>query len=119
MHRPIPFSAWTRTLLDRYSFCDLRLDGSSPVLEQFDYRPSRWQSVALFVLALSGAVLLTFFAFTLDRPVNVLGFQLTPKQGRMLFGVLVAFSPIGLFSLGALVFVAFTYDRRIALTNTL
>jgi hypothetical protein len=97
---------------------DLRLDDSSPVLRQFDYRPVRWQSVAIFALALSGAVLLTFLAFTLDRPVNVSEVELTPEQGRMLFGAFAALSPISLFALGAMVFVAFTYDRRIALTNT-
>ena len=97
---------------------DMRLDGSSIVLRQFDYRPSRWQTVTLFVLASSGAVMLAYFALTLDRPVNARGFQLTPKQGKWLFGVFAALSPIGLFCLGAMVYVAYAYDRRIALTST-
>ena len=97
---------------------NLRLTTSSPILKQFDYRPNKWQSVLLFGLALAGATLLTFFAFTLNRPVNVVGIQLTPEQGRMLLGAFSAFSPIGLFCLGAMVYVAFSYDRRVALTDT-
>ena len=58
---------------------NLRLTTSSPILKQFDYRPNKWQSVLLFGLALAGATLLTFFAFTLNRPVNVMGIQLTPN----------------------------------------
>jgi len=74
--------------------------------------------VALFLLAFAGAAVLTYFAIFLDRPVNARGVQLTPLQGRILFGVFAALSPIGLFCLGAMVYAAFARDRRVALTAT-
>ena len=89
----------------------------SPVLKQFDYRPRKWQTVAMFFVALAGSVVLTYFAITLDGPVDARGFQLTQTQARILFGVVAALTPFGLFCLGGMVYVAFAYDRRVALTG--
>ena len=94
------------------------MDVSSPILKQYDYRPHKWQTAALFLLALGGELLLAYFALFLDGPINVRGFRLNQTQGRIFFGVFAVFSSIGLFSLGAMVYVAFAYDRRVALTRT-
>ncbi len=88
-----------------------------PVLKQFDYRPHRWKTVGLFLLAFGGTVLLTYFAIAIDEPLRVRGFQLSQTQARILFGAFAALSPIGLFGLGAMVYVAFVFDRRVALTD--
>jgi hypothetical protein len=94
------------------------VENSEAVVTQFDYRPPRLQAIGLFLLAFSGAMLLTYFAIFLDRPVNVLGFSLSPSRGRIVFGVFATLSPIGLFPLAAMIYIAFAYDRRVALTET-
>ena len=93
------------------------MNDPSPVLKQFDYRPRRWQTVALFLLALAGGLVLTYFAITTDGPVDFRGFQLTQRQARILFGVVAALMPFGLICLGGMVYVDFAYDRRVALTG--
>lgn len=94
------------------------MENSASIVSQFDYRPPRLQAVGLFLLAFSGAMVLTYFAIFLDRPVDVVGFSLNPSQGRILFGLFAALSPIGLFPLAAMIYVAFAYNRRVALTET-
>jgi hypothetical protein len=89
----------------------------APVVE-FDYRPKRAATMAVTCLAVAGAGLLTYFAFTLDRPINVKGIQLTARQCRILFGTIACLTPIGLIPLIALVYAAFAFERRVALTST-
>lgn len=91
---------------------------SPTVVCRFDCRPlSRIKAVALFLLALAGAVLLSYFAIFLDCSTDVYGFQLTQTQGRLFFGVFAALSPIALAIFAWLVHFVFTYDRRVVLTN--
>ena len=61
---------------------------------------------------------MTYFAITLDQPINVQGIQLTPEQGRILFGVLACLSPISLVLLTWMLVVSFTSQRRVALSAT-
>lgn len=89
----------------------------SEIVVEFVYRPNRIQAVVLFCLATTGTILFTYFAIYLDTPINVKGFELTARQGRVLFGIFAALSPIGLFALLGTVYLAFGTARRVALTR--
>jgi hypothetical protein len=93
------------------------MDERTAIVE-FDYRPKRFATVAVTCLAAAGAALLTYFALTLDRPINAKGIQLTARQGRVLFGVLACLTPVGLIPLVAMVYASFAFDRRVAVTST-
>lgn len=85
---------------------------------EFDYRPSRVKTMMLAFLTMSGACLLIHFACTLDRPLNVKGIQLAPQSGRIFFGIVAGISMLGLIPLLMMVYVAFAWDRRVAITPT-
>lgn len=88
------------------------------LIREFDYRPHRLKTLFLFLLATIGSCLLACLAVTWEGPVPILGFRLTQAQGRVLFGTIAALSPLGLVALGGLVYIAFAYNRRVAVTTT-
>lgn len=85
---------------------------------EFDYRPSRLKTVGLGTLALSGLVLLIYLARTVNGPVDVKGIRLTPAAARTLFAVAACVSSLGVVTLLAMIYVAFAWDRRVAITST-
>jgi hypothetical protein len=88
------------------------------LIRQFDYRPHRLKLMVLFLLAAAGTCVLSYLAVAPGGPIRVRGFQLTQAQTRILFKTFALLSPVGLIPLGALVFVAFAYDRRVAVTTS-
>jgi len=93
-----------------------KVTATAPILKQYDYRPRKLQVIVLFLLASTGVAISVYFASTHQGPFDAKGLRLTQVQSRILFGVAAGICSLSVPLLGSMVYVAFAYDRRIALT---
>ena len=89
----------------------------SRIIIEFDYRPQRVKLIAVTLLATAGVALLTYGALTLGGPIDIKGFRLTRRQGRMFFGIFACLSAAGLVPLLAGIWVSVFRNRRVALLS--
>ena len=87
------------------------------VIREFDYRPNRLQTLVLFLLACAGEAIFCYLACNLDEPVDVKGFRLTARQGRLLMTGFAFLGPIGLLALGSALVSSLFQQRRVAITE--
>jgi hypothetical protein len=92
---------------------------STPVVEEFAYRPHPAFAIGLFLVGCAGTALLGYLAINPPEGGirSVRGIELTAEQTRWLLRILCLLSPISLVGMGALVYVSLFSDRRVALTR--
>jgi hypothetical protein len=92
---------------------------STPVVEEFAYRPHPAFAIGLFLCGCAGAALLGYFSFHPPEGGfrSARGIELTAEQTRWLLRIAFLASLIGLLGMGSLVWVSLFSDRRVALTR--
>ncbi len=86
-------------------------------VQRFDIAPHRVALIILLSVCVAGELLFVYFALTLDESLNLLGIEMTPRQGRIYFGAFALFCLYGVYTVFAEVCRAFSEHRFLDLTN--
>ncbi len=88
------------------------------VVAEYEYRLRLANLWLLAAFIIPGTILMTYFAVTLDRPLQAKGFPLTAEQGRMFFGCFAVLSFVGLMMLACFIGLTLVAKRRVVVTPT-